>query len=226
MAIDRTKLVQDVCGGVSCTEATGGLIPRGLLGFLGDGADPLAAFDPVKARSLQASADPLGVKSKGLVYAYDPENPLNEPVAKFLQAQWLANLGVTVQLQTAPHSRFISERLSGAYVLSRDGWAADYNHPQDWFDNLWGAVAGCPDTTCTSGYDTKAYDQLLAKADAEPVPAAIADYKSLNRQLIDDVAYVPLFYTVDAFVFKPYLLGAGANNLYDYAWDQVQLEAH
>jgi len=131
-----------------------------------------------------------------------------------------------VQLQTAPHSRFISERLSGAYVLSRDGWAADYNHPQDWFDNLWGAVAGCPDTTCTSGYDTKAYDQLLAKADAEPVPASVADYKSLNRQLIDDVAYVPLFYTVDAFVFKPYLLGVGANNLYDYPWDQVQLEAH
>ena len=131
-----------------------------------------------------------------------------------------------MQLQTAPHSRFITERLAGYYVLSRDGWAADYNHPQDWFDNLWGAVAGCPDTSCTSGYDTKAFDQLLAKADAEPLPASIPDYKTLNRQLIDDVVYVPLFYTVDAFVFKPYVLGAGSNNMFDYLWDQVQLVSH
>ena len=226
ISIDRNKLVQDVCAGVSCTPATGGLIPKGLLGYLGDGADPLAAFDPVRARALLAGADPQGVNSKGLVYTYDPENPLNAPVAKSLQAQWLANLGVSVQLQTAPHSRFITERLAGYYVLSRDGWAADYNHPQDWFDNLWGAVAGCPDTSCTSGYDTKAFDQLLAKADAEPLPASIPDYKTLNRQLIDDVVYVPLFYTVDAFVFKPYVLGAGSNNMFDYLWDQVQLVSH
>ena len=226
MSIDRAALAREVCAGVTCVPATGGLIPKGLLGYLGDGSDPLAAFDPVKARALLQSADPLGVKSKGLVYSYDPEEPFNDPVARFLQAQWLTNLGVTVKLQTAPHSRFVTERLTGHYVLSRDGWAADYNHPQDWFDNLWGTVAGCPDTSCASGYATRAYDQLLAKADAEPLPQAITDYKTLNRQLIDDVAYIPLFYAVDAFLFKPYVLGAGSNNMFDYWWDQIQLVSH
>ena len=226
ISVDRAKLAHDVCGAVSCAPATGGLIPKGMLGYLGDGADPLAAFDPVRARTLLSGADPQGSKSKGLVYVYDPENPLNEQVARFLQAEWLANLGVSVQLQTAPHSRFLTERLAGYYVMSRDGWAADYNDPQDWFDNLWGTVAGCPDTSCTTGYATKAYDQLLAKADAEPLTAALADYKTLNRQLIDDVAYAPLFYTVDAFVFKPYVLGAGANNMFDYLWDQIQMVSH
>ena len=226
MSVDRQKLVKDLCGGVTCVAATGGLIPKGLAGYLGDGSDPLASFDPVKARSLLLSADPTGAKSKGLVYTYDPENSFNEPVAKFLQSQWLANLGVTVQLQTVPHTRFISERLAGNYVLSRDGWAADYNHPQDWFDNLWGKVAGCPDANCASGYDTKAYDQLLARADAEPLPASIPAYKTLHRQLIDDVVYIPLFYTVDAFLFKPYVLGAGSNNMFDYWWNQIQLLSH
>src|SRR5256885_11995086 len=54
---------------------------------------------------------------------------------------------------------------------------------------------------------TRTYDQLLARADAEPLPGAVADHKALSRQLIDDVAYIPLFYTVDALLFKPYVLG-------------------
>jgi len=226
MSIDRDKLAKDVCGNVTCVPATGGLIPRGLLGYLGDGSDPLAVFDAVKARSLLLSADPGGTKSKGLADTYAPENPFNKPVAKFLQDQGLANLGVSVTLKTVPHTRFISERLAGDYVMSRDGWAADYNYPQDWFDNLWGKVAGCPDASCATGYDTKAYDQLLEKADSEPLPASIPDYKTLHRQLIDDVVYIPLFYTVDAFVIKPYVLGAGSNNMFDYWWDQIQLVSH
>ena len=55
---------------------------------------------------------------------------------------------------------------------------------------------------------------------------SIPDYKTLNRQLIDDVAYVPLFYPVAPFLFKPYVLGAGSNNMFDYWWDQIQLISH
>lgn len=226
LSVDRAKLAKDLCANVACIPAVGGVIPKGLLGYLGDGSDPLATFDPVKARSLLLGADPDGTKTKNLTYMYDPENPFSEPVAKFLQAQWLANLGVTVKLASVPHTRFITERLSGDYVLSRDGWSGDYNHPQVWFDNLWGQAAGCPDVSCTTGYDTKAYDELLAKADAESLPAAIADYKALNRQLIDDVVYIPLFYTVDALLAKPYVLGAGSNNLFNYYWNQIQLTSH
>ena len=226
LAVDLSKLAKDLCANIACIPATGGIIPKGLAGYLGDGSDPLAAFDPARARSLLASADPDGSKTKDIVYTYDSENPFNEPTAKFLQTEWQTNLGVSVKLQSIPHSRFITERLKGTYVMSRDGWAADYDHPQDWFDNLWGQAAGCPDMSCSSGYDTQAYDQLLAKADAEPMPAAITDYKTLSRQLIDDVAYLPLFYTVDPYLFKPYLLGAGSNNMFDYYWNQIQVSAH
>jgi oligopeptide transport system substrate-binding protein len=226
LSVDRTKLAKDLCADIACIPATGGVIPKGLAGYLGDSNDPLAAFDPTRARGLLVGADPNGTKTNNLVYTYDPENPFNEPTAKFLQSQWQDNLGVTVTLQPIPRTRFITERLSGTYVLSRDGWAADYDHPQDWFDNLWGQAAGCPDVSCSSGYETKAYDQLLARADAEPLNTAIPDYKTLSRQLIDDVVYIPLFYTVDPFLFKPYVLGAGSNNMFDYYWNQIQITAH
>lgn len=226
LAVDKRQLAQQLCGGVICTPATGGLIPKGMIGYLGDGADPLAAYDPVKAKSLLRSGDPNGAKTTGLVYTYDPENPFNEPTARFLQSQWQQSLGVTVQLQAVPRTTFVVQRLRGAYVLSRDGWSAAYNHPQNWFDNLWGSVAGCPDSSCSSGYATKAYDQLLSRADAEPLVTATADYKALSRQLIDDVVYIPLYYTSSPMLIKPYVLGAGSNNLFDFYWDQIQIASH
>ncbi|MGZ3357348.1 MAG: peptide ABC transporter substrate-binding protein, partial [Isosphaeraceae bacterium] len=226
LSVDRAKLAKDLCADVICTPATGGLIPYGLLGYLGDGLDPLATYDPKKAKSLLEAADPRSTKMAGLVYTYDPEDKLNEPTAQFLQSQWQANLGVTVQLRAVPHSTFLANRLKGAYVLSRDGWSAAYNDPQDWFDNLWGTGAGCPDSSCSSGYAGKAYDQLLKKADAEPLGSAGPDYQALSRLLIRDVAYIPLYYSVRPLLIKPYVLGAGASNLFDFYWNQIQIVEH
>jgi oligopeptide transport system substrate-binding protein len=226
LAVDKAKLVTVVCQSIVCTAATGGLIPPTLIGYMGDNQDPLAKFDAAKAKSLLTGADPTGSKTKGMTYTYDPENALNKPTAEFLQSQWHDNLGVDVNIQPVSHSQFIKGRLKGQYTLSRDGWQADYNHPQDWFDNLWGNVVGCPDSGCTTGYDTKAYDTLLAKADAEALPAALTDYKALNQQLIDDVVYIPLYYTVGSFLIKPYVKGAGTNSFFDHYWNEIQINSH
>ncbi len=226
LAVDKKKLATVVCSDIVCTAATGGLLTKGLIGYLGDGADPLAAYDPAKAKSLFQGADPTGSKTKGLIYVYDPSNPLNQPTAEFLQSQWQTNLGVHVDLQAVSHSAFIKSRLKGDYVLSRDGWQADYNNPQDWFDNLWGSALGCPDSSCTSGYHTQAYDDLLKKADQESGDQALADYKTLSQMLITDVAYIPLFYSVGSFIIKPYIKGAGSNAFFDYPWAQIQILSH
>ena len=55
---------------------------------------------------------------------------------------------------------------------------------------------------------------------------ALADYKALSQQLITDVAYIPLFYSVGAFLIKPYVSGAGTNTLFDFGWNQVQILYH
>lgn len=226
LAVDKIQLASVVCGNILCTPATGGVITKGLIGYLGDNADPLAKFDPVQAKALLKSADPDGSKTQGLVYYYDPETPVFKDSAVFLQDQWQTNLGVHVDIQAVSHHAFIQARLAGKYVMNRDGWQADYNHPQDWFSGLWGTALGCPDSGCTSGYTTPAYDALLAKANAEPLSAALADYKSLSQMLITDVAYVPLFYSVGAFLIKPYVQGAGSNNFVDYPWNGISILSH
>ena len=226
LAVDKQKLAQVVCQNIVCVPATGGLLTKGLTGYLGDNADPLAKFDAGKAKSLLKQADPDGTKTKGLTYFYDPENALNKPTAEFLQDQWQTNLGVHVDVQPEAHKQFIPDRLAGNFVMSRDGWQADYNNPQDWFDNLWGSTLGCPDANCSSGYTTPAYDQLLKQADAKPIDQALPDYKKLSQMLINDAAYVPLYYSVGAFLIKPYIRGAGTNSQFDYYWNGYQVMQH
>jgi ABC-type oligopeptide transport system substrate-binding subunit len=226
LAIDKTRLAADICHNISCWPATGGLITKGLMGYLGDGNDPLSAFDAIHAKAFLTKADPDGSKTKGLSYSYDSSNQLNKDVALFLQDQWLTNLGVKVDVKPYDLTQYIPSRLKGAFVLARDDWQADYNHPQDWFDNRWGKLVGCPDANCTSGYDTVAYDTLLAKADAESPSMGLADYVDLHHQLIDDVAYIPLYYSVGAFLIKPYVSGAGTNNFFDFRWNQIQILYH
>jgi oligopeptide transport system substrate-binding protein len=225
LAVDKSQLASVVCHNIICAPATGGLITKGLIGYAGDNTDPLAKFDAAQAKQdLQNGGGAAAVQ--GLTYTYDPNNPLNGQVAQFLQDQWQTNLGVHVDLQPVDHSAFIKGYLSGKYVLARNGWQADYNHPQDWVDNLWGKIAGCPDSNCGSGYDTPAYDSAVAAADQKPLDQAVPDYQAIMKMLEDDATYIPLYYSQGAFLFKPYVQGAGTNNFFDYYWDQIQILSH
>jgi len=226
LAVDKTKLASVVCSNIVCTPATGGLITKGLIGYGGDNTDPLAKFDATQAKQLLQQGDPDGSKTKNLTYTYDTGNPLTAAAAQFLQDQWQTNLGVHVNLQAVDHSAFIKGYLSGKYALARNGWQADYNHPQDWVDNLWGKIPGCPDANCGSGYDTPAYDSAVATADALPLAQAIPQYQAIMKMLEDDATYIPLFYSVGAFLIKPYVVGAGTNNFFDYYWNQIQINSH
>jgi ABC-type oligopeptide transport system substrate-binding subunit len=226
LAVDKDKLVNVVCHNLVCTPATGGLITKGLQGYLGDNADPLAKFDAAKAKQLLQSADPDGSKTKGLTYTYDPENPLNGATAQFLQDQWQTNLGVHVDIKPESHSQFIKDRLVGDFVMSRDGWQDDYDHPQDWFDNNFDKTAGCPDSNCSTGYVNPQLDALAAQANAKPLDQALPDYKKMGTMLSDDAIYIPLYYSVGAFLIKPYVQNAGTNNFFDYYWNQISILQH
>ena len=81
-------------------------------------------------------------------------------------------------------------------------------------------------SSSTTGYHTQAYDDLLKKADAESGDQALADYKKLSQMLIDDVVYIPLFYSRGSFLIKPYVKGAGTNNSVDYPWVGIQILQH
>ncbi len=229
LAVDKDALAKTVCQNLLCAPANGGLITKGLDGYLGDGADPLGKFDATTAQQLLKQFDPDGSKTANIKYSYNTGG-LNDPVANFLQGQWQTNLNVKVNLDPHPDaSQFISDRLGGKYVMSRDGWQFDYNHPQDWFDNLWGALAAGANT---SGYGDPqgdpqpAFDSKLATADTQPISQSLSAYKDLSKMLSDDVAYLPLYYSVGQFLIHSYVKGAGSNTQADFYWDEISILQH
>jgi hypothetical protein len=44
--------------------------------------------------------------------------------------------------------------------------------------------------------------------------------------LQDEVAYIPLYYSVGGFMIKPYVKGAGTNNFFDYYWNGWSILQH
>ena len=222
LAIDRAKFVDVVCShGITCAAATGGLISKGLKGYLGDNTDPLAKFDATQAKALLKSADPTGTKTKGIVYQYN-SGAANKAVAENLQSQWQDNLGVHVDLQVNERATFFERRTKEEYIVFRHSWQADYDHPQDWFDNLFVTDASSNGT----GYSNPQLDSLVKAADAKKTEDAIADYKKAAQLMIDDVQYAPLFYGVGIFLTKPYVKGPSANAFNDPYWNELSILQH
>ena len=222
-AIDRAALVDAVCNAkTTCVPATGGVISKGLQGYLGDGADPSAKFDPAAAKAEYQGWDPDGSKVKALTYTYDT-NPFNKAVCDNLAAQWKKNLGVTVACVDLDRKTFFDSRNGAcAFPTFRQSWAADYDHPQDWFDYLF--VTGA--SSSGSCYSNPSVDSIIATADASPAGASAADYKTAGLVLVNDTVYAGLLYGVQQYLVHPWVRGAGGNALYDYDWTGVRIVKH
>jgi oligopeptide transport system substrate-binding protein len=221
-AIDRAQLVDIACSkGTACFAATGGVITKGLQGYLGDNTDPNVVFNAAAAKTEYQAWDPTGSKVKGLVYTYNA-TAFNKAVCENLASQWKQNLGVTVQCASQDRASFFNKRDACGYPIFRHSWGADYDHPQDWFDFLFVTGAG----SSGSCYSNPALDALVKQADQQPLSTSLALYKQANQMLIDTVATAPLVYGIQQYVVHPYVKGVGGNALYDNYWSEAKILSH
>lgn len=224
--IDRAQLIDVACAkGATCVVATGGAIAKGLKGYLGDGKDASATFNKDTAKSTYAKWDPDGSKIKGLQYRYNTSAG-NTRVAQNLQAQWKDNLGAQIDLGATDFPTLIKDRNAKRAIIFRGSWGADYDHPQDWFDNLWNCAQAADGKGGSEGYCNQSLDTLLAQANAKPIDQAIPLYQQAGQKLIDDAVDAYLFYGTQTYFTHTYVKGAGFNSLYDYSWEGIKLLKH
>jgi ABC-type oligopeptide transport system substrate-binding subunit len=226
-AIDRTQLVNVACGpgGITCKPATGGVISKGLDAYLGDNNDATSVFDATKAKADLQTWDPSGTKRAGLVYWYNTTTS-NKAIADNLQSQWQTNLGVHVDTQSTDFPTFLTARQDKKYILFRDSWGADYNNPQDWFDNLFICSQAAVGLGNNDGICDQQVDTLVKKAETESGSQSITDYQSAMKQLIKDFAFADIEYGANQYFIKPYVQGGGGNALYDNAWTSISIAQH
>jgi oligopeptide transport system substrate-binding protein len=225
-AIDRDQLVDVACAkGATCTKATGGYIANGLKGYLGDNVDDSAKFDGPEAKALFKKWDPDRSKTTGLQIRYNT-SAVNTQVWSNVQAQLQANLNVKAELAPSDFPTLIKDRKAKNAILFLEAWLADYDHPQDWFDNLWTCAQAEEGKGNDAGYCNPNIDNIVRKADTEPVDKAVPEYVQAQKLMIQDAYGAPLFYGVQPYLLQSYVTGAGYSGLSDYRWERINILKH
>lgn len=220
LAVDKEKLVSLAFRGTAASAQ--GILPPGIPGYNpeleGQG------FDIAKAKSYLAASKygsaaglpPITLTTSGwggLIPGY----------LDALVVQWRENLGVEVTIrQLEPETYFynLKQEKDGMFDL---GWIADYPHPQDFLEILFGTGSD----SNFGDYTNPAVDALLAQAAVEPDTARmLALYRQAEEMLVEDAACLPLWSGKSYLLVKPYVKGYTPNPLGFVRLEKVEVVAH
>jgi ABC-type oligopeptide transport system substrate-binding subunit len=214
LALDRTRLASLCFGGAQCEPASGGLILKGLAGYLGDGADLYAKHDVSAALALLRAWDPAGSRRTVRVGTF-PDFIL---LAKEIQAEWQSVLGLKVQLDFGESSTIRSKAAAGLYDVTIGAFNVDYDSPHNWFANI--------GNSCHVAVVNPQFQSLVAAGDKKRPDAALSDYRKAGQLLADDAACPAIVYQEAAQLVKPWVRGAGGNALYENYWTSISILKH
>jgi oligopeptide transport system substrate-binding protein len=204
-AFDRAAYCREVQQATCVPTLT--WIPEGVPGHIETDA---YAFDPEKARSALAESSYGGPEQlPEITWYYPTEDPTAQQIAEWLAKQYDAVLGV--ELTLAPTE---AEALDAMFYvdaatwpqLAFSGWTQDYPDPQNWLSIYW--TCGSTIYAGFVGYCNPEFDDLVARADAEPDSAVrLALYEEAGGLLVADAPAVFLLNGTNVALVKPGVTG-------------------
>ena len=215
LALDRRKLAAICREGATCAPATGGVIPKGLAGYLGDGADANAKYDVSAAKALLRGWDPTGSRLGVLrVAAYDDFRSLGAEIT----AEWRSTLGIETQLEVGESQTIGLNASKGLYDVIVAESYADYDSPHNWLTDIL--------NPCHAAAVDPQFTSLVAAADGKRPLDALGEYKQAGQMLADQAACPALEYQQAVQLIKPWVQGAGTNTLYENFWTSISILKH
>ncbi|QBD83419.1 peptide ABC transporter substrate-binding protein [Ktedonosporobacter rubrisoli] len=229
LALDKDRIAHNVYK--DAVTPTNHLVPKGMPGYYANltGPDGTTSTkgNPEKARQLLKE----GLQEEGMSLASLP--PLTLSVATrgradyrdevaVVQQMWQSVLGVKVSIDDVDFNKLLNDSLAAmnnpkGLALWRLDWGADYPDPQDWltlqFDK------GSLDNDINYGQNNAANvaqqvanQQLMEKADGNANnEERMQQYHQAEQQLVNDVAWLPIYQEQSSIVYKPCLVGLPAN---------------
>jgi len=218
MAIDKDKLVSLVFRDM--VQRADGILPPGIPGFNKDLSG--LKYDANKARDLikqskygdVAKLPPITITTSGYggVIGHSLEAIIH---------QWRENLGVEVKVRQLEPEYFFYHLREEKDELFDIGWIADYPHPQDFLDILF--HSGVDNNW--SEYSNPEVDVLLEKAAVEPdAKKSLELYQQIEQKLVADAACLPLWFSRNYVLVKPYVKGYRLNPLGFARLNEVSVE--
>lgn len=197
LAVDRQKIAEVILE--SAVPIATGLLPPGVPGYTT--ADKTYPYDPDRAKQLLSESK----------YANDmPEITLAEsgagatvgPTTEAIVQYWKDNLGIEVQIQQAESGTFFSDIDEGRYQMFHLGWILDYPDPANVLDQLFHSTSRQNNTRYSNPEIDAKLEQARTETDTE---ARLALYAEIEKTLLDDAAWMPMFFDVTHALVKPYV---------------------
>jgi oligopeptide transport system substrate-binding protein len=135
---------------------------------------------------------------------------------------WKTALGVNVTASEIDFNTLRSKintalNNSKGLMMWRIGWIADYPDPQDWltlqFDkNVPNNQVNYGQNNSSDAAQQQATQKLMEQADANmDATSRMQQYNQAEQQLVNDVAWLPLYQVETSYVLKPCVVGVVDN---------------
>ena len=163
------------------------------------------------ARKLLAEAGyPNGKGFPVLTIKYNTAD-VNKVVAETIQEMWKNNLGITVKIQNLEWGVFLAERNQHDFEIARAGGSAGVPDASTWFDGQTTANVGNESQWSNSDYD-KLY---IASQKLVDNTKRVADMHAAEAIYMNDMPWLPLWFSVNNQAMSPKLRGVGTDALLD-----------
>jgi oligopeptide transport system substrate-binding protein len=200
-AIDRETITRVVLRDM--LPVADGIVPPGVPGYTSD--VQALDYDPEQARQLLEESTYGGPDDL-------PDITLTEvgggaTVGLDTQAMiemWKESLDVTVEIEQTDAATFFADLDAGRHQLFASGWVMDYPDPQNIIDILFYSTS----RQNNARYSNPEIDALIEEARTEQDQEAQFDlYRQAEEIIVEDAAWIPLYFGRDHALVKPYVQG-------------------
>jgi oligopeptide transport system substrate-binding protein len=194
LAIDRESLVRNIT--LAGEQPAYHLVPPNVHGY---NSRHRLKEDVAEARRLLAEAGyPNGQGFPRVELNFNTYEK-HRTIAEAIQQMWRRNLGIDVSLDNQEWRVYMANQNASNFDIQRGGWLADYLDPHVFMD-LWQTDGGNNHTR----WSNPEYDKLLAQAlDAASQEARYEIYQQMEKILIDEAPFIPLFFYVHTRLIDP-----------------------
>jgi oligopeptide transport system substrate-binding protein len=229
LALNKNLIASNIWKGT--VIPTNHIVPKGMPGYdpnlTGPDGVQGTGGDTAKAKQLlQAGMQAEGWTSVSQIPSVSIEYPSGSPDLDNEMAadaqMWQNVLGISVKVEPTDFNKLIDQTTAAinnpkGLQMWAIGWIADYPDPQDWTSLQF--CKGCSQNGMNYGQNQTSdaatqqqTQQALLQADSMPAGSArLAAYNSAEQQLVNDVAWLPMYQAISTFVLKPWVHGIVPN---------------
>lgn len=202
LALDKRRMVKLVFQ--DTVPVANGIVPPNMPGYQNPDLSDYE-YDPERALALVAESSYGDVSEL-------PEITLHVsgtggevgPIVEAMLQSYKQNLGIEVNVEQVPWGQFLADLNDpdNPYQMYQLGWIADYPDPQNFLEVLFHSQSA----QNHGHYSNPKVDALLDKArGALDVEERLALYQQAEQMLLDDAAWIPLYFDVENWLVKPYV---------------------